>query len=57
MLREIWQEVIHALLGNNVHLIYDKEKWMELQRILDELETDLKTLSTEALKAKYLVRQ
>ena len=57
MLREIWQEVFHALWGNNAHLIYDKEKWMELQRILDELKADLKTLSTEALKTKYLVRQ
>ena len=57
MLHAIWLEVFHALWGQNKDLIYDKKKWMELQRILDELEADLKILSTEALKAKYLVRQ
>ena len=54
MLRAVWQEIFHALWGNNIDLIYDKEKWLKLQTLLDGLEQDLKILSAEALKAKYL---
>ncbi len=57
MLRGMWWTVFHELWGVNKEGVYDKRKWMELQRQLEELEADLKILSTEALKEKYLTPQ
>ena len=56
MLRAIWWEVFHALWGKNKDLIYDKEKWMDLQRQLEEVELDMQILSKPELLQKYLKR-
>ena len=57
MLRAMWWEVFHSLWGKNKELVYDKEKWMELQRQLEELEADLQLLSMADLLQKYLGRK
>ena len=57
MLRGIWWEVFHALWGNNKDLIYDKQKWMEFQRLLDEIEQDINILPIKVVRKKYLIEQ
>ena len=54
MLHAIWWEVFHALWGQNQDLIYDKKKWIELQKQLEEVEQDMQTLSKPELLQKYL---
>ena len=56
MLHAIWWEVFHALWGQNKGLVYDKEKWMELQKQLEKIEQDMQTMSAQQLQEKYLTR-
>ena len=56
MLHAIWWEVFHALWGQNKDLIYDKEKWVELQKQLEKVEQDMQTMSAQQLQEKYLMR-
>ena len=55
MLHTIGQ-IFHELWGCNKDLVYDKKKWMELQRQLEELEQDIKNLSLQQLQEKYVTR-
>ena len=55
MLHTIGQ-IFHELWGCNKDLVYDKKKWMELQRQLEELEQDIKNLSSQQLQEKYVTR-
>ena len=55
MLHTIGQ-IFHDLWGCNKDLIYDKKKWIELQKQLEQLERDIKNLSPRQLQEKYVTR-
>ena len=56
MLHAIWWEVFHMLWGQNKELIYDKKKWLKLQKQLEEVEQDIQTMSAQQLQEKYLMQ-
>ena len=52
----IYWVLFHELWGLNKNLMYNKQKWIELQRLLKELEHDIKSTTSGDLKERYLVR-